>query len=262
MPHPDEGLIRAFADGEAEDREGKLAVHLSACPRCASHLGEQEEARALLADALSLLDRPPHLVEARARFHRAREERSTIETLPKRLPRLPLRAAAVAVFLVVGGVAAMPNSPFRRWVGTGIQALGGRLPSGEATAPAEADPGTPSVGATVILAQGQVELRLLETDENATLRVLLVEGSQAAILAPQGTRFRAETGILEAHGASGEITLEIPRSSEHVEVHVNGSLFLLKRGDVLELPGPVTGRSPEEIRFGPLNREADSPPGG
>jgi hypothetical protein len=106
------------------------------------------------------------------------------------------------------------------------------------------------VGTSVPVKAGGMTIRIGKMAEGAELRVLLVEGDQASILAGKGTRFRSEERVMEAWQAPGSVTVEIPRSAKTVEVLVDGSLFLRKEGERLDTPGPVLRRSQDEIRFG------------
>ena len=259
MGHLDEGLIRAFKDGEMREESEELEAHLATCPQCARVAREQDEALATVSGALSLLDSSPPMERARARILRLeREQRNRWRQLRRNLPR----AASFAVLLSAGAAAALPGSPVRQWVLQEWVAIFGDEPV-TTLSPPEAVDALPSgaedpelVGATLPMTGGGVELRIEELVEGAEIRVLLVEGDRVGIFAGEGTRFRTEAGLLEARGAPGGITVEIPRDAPMVEILVNGVVFLRKRAGEMEIPGPVKSRTPSEIRFGPPPRDS------
>lgn len=257
MGHPDEGLIRAFKDGEIAGRPGEMEGHLATCPQCARLAAEQEAVLATLGEALSLLDLAPPVGRARARFLHAQTSGRTPWGLVRR--NIP-RAASFAVLLTAGAAAALPGSPVRDWVVRGWEAIsdGGSVtavpqaPLPEALSAGPEGTGHPElVGATIPVAAGDIRLHIEEMAPGAEIRVLLVDGDRAGVFAGEGTRFRTEEGVLEARGAPGPITVEIPRGAPSVEMRVNGVTYLWMRGETLDLSGPVVERSPNEIRFGP-----------
>jgi len=254
MGHLDAGLIRAFQDGEMREGSEGLEAHLATCPQCAQEAREQDEALTTLSGALSLLDTPPPMERARARILRLEQEkRNPWQQVRRKLPR----AASFAILLSVGAAAALPGSPVRQWVLQEWVALFGdgpvtTLPSPEAVDALPAGAQNPElVGATLPLTDGGVELRIEGLVEGAEIRVLLTEGDRVGIFAGKGTGFRTEAGLLEARGAPGGITVELPRDAPLMELLVDGVVFLRKRAGEMELLGPVKSRTPSEIRFGP-----------
>jgi len=254
MGHPHEGLIRAFKDGEMREEWEGLEAHLSTCLQCAHVAQEQEEALATLSGALSLLDISPPIERARARALRlGQEHRNPWGRVRQSLPK----AASFAVLLTAGAAAALPGSPVRQWVFQEWATLFGEGPVTQRSVRGPVDAPLPMaedpelVGATLQMTGGGVELRIEGLLEGAEIRVLLVEGDRVGIFAGEGTRFRTESGLLEARGAPGGVTVEIPQDAPLVEMSVNGVVFLRKRAGEMELPGPVTSRTSSEIRFGP-----------
>ena len=69
MAHPDDGLIRAFLDGELGEEETEtFRSHSGSCPECQAEIRVQEEAMAQASTALLLLDAEPSVSEALGRF--------------------------------------------------------------------------------------------------------------------------------------------------------------------------------------------------
>jgi len=222
---------------------------------------------ATVAEALSLLDVEPGLEGARARILRRNAEGSTAGA---RIRRTLPRAASFVILLTAGAAAALPGSPVRRWVTRGWEAISHAeepvnppvqgIEAGEPATAATDDPGM--VGATIPLSPGGLELDLRDLGAGASLRILFVDGSQAGIFAGEGTRFRSETGRLVASGPPGDVTMEIPLREARVLVTVNGEPYLRKTERGLEILGPVSSRTPTEIRFHPSGPGANGLPSG
>lgn len=264
MGHPAEGEILAFLDGEAAGNLDTLRAHLDSCKRCGALARRQSGAMATVAEALSLLDVEPGLEGARARIlKRNAEGPAPGARIRRNLPR----AASFVILLTAGAAAALPGSPIRRWVTRGWEAIshaeepvnptGQGIEAGEPATAATADPGM--VGATIPLRQGGLELVLRDLGAGASLRILLVDGGQAGIFAGEGTRFRSETGRLVASGPPGDVTMEIPLRQPRVLVTVNGQPYLRKTDRGLEILGPVSSRTPTEIRFQPSESGTNGP---
>ncbi len=257
MGHPEEGLIRAFLDGEAGSRSSTVEAHLRSCSECAGRVREQEETLAILAEGLSLADVPPALEGPSVRLLETPRVQSSRHGIGHLLRRNLTKAAAVAVLLSAGAAAALPGSPIHQW----LTGLGGAAPEEispvpETSSTEDLAEGTAAgreveeVGTSVPVKAGGMTIRIGKMADRAELRVLLVQGDQASIFAGKGTRFRSEESVMEAWQAPGSVTVEIPMSAEVVEVLVDGTLFLRKEGERLDTPGPVLGRSQDEIRFG------------
>lgn len=266
MGHPDEGLIRAFLDGEAGREEEGLRSHMDECAACSVVAQEQRRAMDTLRDALALLDVEPSGGRARERVLRTASER---RRLAGRLRRSLPRAAAVIVFLAAGAAAAMPGSPVRQWALAGFRAAFGsqeRSPSAPVASPdvaPEAPPAGPeTVGATLRATSEGLELRVVGLRPGALLRVVLVEGDQAGIFAGEGTRFRTESRRMEAAGPPGDVKVEIPGGAADVILYVNDRVYLRKTEEVLEVPGPVLSRTTDEIIFAPSDSTSNAPRAG
>jgi hypothetical protein len=105
-------------------------------------------------------------------------------------------------------------------------------------------------GASIPVSQEGVELWIRELPQGATVRVEWIDGDQVGIFAQEGTRYRTELNRLEAQGPPGDVRVELPRSLTDVLVGADDQLLLRLSGGELELPGPVSSRSPEAIVFG------------
>lgn len=265
MEHPSDGMIQALLDGETAGSETEIRDHLSACPRCRSMAGERSRRLDLLREALSLLDAPPPSRKAREDIlRRGRAQRSWARVVRRNLPR----AASIVLLLTAGAAAALPGSPVRSWLGRGwaeISRSGGEaaapgVKQGESGPPEDAVPSPGAVGATIPATGERIELRVSGLRPGASLIVLLVGGDEASIFAEEGTRFRSQAGGLEATDPPGDVTLEIPASAPEVRLMVNGRLYLAKRGEELDILGPVSTRTPTEIRFAPIGEAPNVQP--
>lgn len=266
MGHPDEGLIRAFLDGEAGREAGRLRTHLDECAACSVVAEEQRRALATLRDALALLDVEPSGGRARERILRTASER---RRLAGQLRRSLPRAAAIIVFLAAGAAAAMPGSPVRQWALAGFRATFGSQGTSPSTpvespglVPEAAPAGTETVGATLRATSEGLELRVVGLRPGALLRVSLVEGDRAGIFAGEGTRFRTESRRMEAADPPGDVKVEIPVGAPDVRLFVNDQVYMRKIDEALEVPGPVLSRTPDEIIFAPSDSTSNAPRGG
>ncbi len=263
MEHPSDAMIRAFLDGEAGRAESEIQAHLSACAGCRARAGEQGRREAVVAEALSLVDVPPPLERARAAIRRHERESGRWAGLVRR--NLP-RVASVAVLLTAGAAAALPGSPIRSWLtrewaelsGSGDSSAVTSLTTGEAAsdmAGGEAE----RVGATIPYTPEGIELHVSGLNPESSLTVLLVQGTEAGIFSSEGTRFRSQTGRLEAEDPPGDVTVEIPVTTPGARLVVNGEVYLRKTGEVLEILGPVSTRTQTEIRFSSPRDDANAP---
>ena len=249
MGHPDEGRIRTFLDGEAGSESSGIQAHLQTCSRCAALAEKQEEAMAILAQGLSLGDVPPVPEQV---FRRVLRHRGGSPASRPLLRRHLLKAASIAVLLTAGAAAAFPGSPLREWLfrdgGSGLEeetaeGPGTLPPAGQREGIGE------MVGASMPVKSGGMTIRILEMGEGTEVRVRLVEGDRAGVFAGEGTRFRTEETVMEARGAPGPLTVEVPRGASRVEVLVGGDLIFRQMGGVVETPGPVIHRTDQEILF-------------
>jgi len=266
MEHPSDAMIRAFLDGEARGAEAEIRAHLSVCAGCRSLAHEQVRREAVLAEALSLVDVLPPMERARAEIRRRERAPGRWAGLVRR--NLP-RVASIAVLLTAGAAAALPGSPIRTWLtrewaersGSGDSAAVTTLTSEEPASDAETGE-VERVGATIPYTPEGIELRVSGLSPEASLTVLLVQGAEAGIFSAEGTRFRSQSGRLEAEAPPGDVTVEIPVASPGVRLVVNGEVYLRKTGEVLEILGPVSTRTQTEIRFSSSRDGANAPASG
>lgn len=267
MGHPADGMIRAFLDGEATGNVRGIQAHVADCPRCGELAQAQARALDSFSDALSLLDIAPRSEAARVRIlQKHRETRRGKAIIRRNLPR----AASFAILFTAGAAAALPGSPVRRWVAEGWDRLSERedstvpVPSPSQAGDRAEGPGArpATVGASTAVGLGGIELQVRDLSESASLRILLVEGSEAAIFAGEGTQFRTEEGRLVASGPPGDVTMEIPAGALRVTVIVNGETYLRKTEGGMEVLRPVRARTPTEIHFGPAGPGTNAPPSG
>ena len=255
MGHPHSGRIQAFIDGETDRAEtAELQAHLDACQKCRSEEEALRTCSRALAGALELLDSQPSLQEAKDRFQ-SRQHSKPATFWPSLSPLA--RAASVALLLTGITVSALPGSPVRSWVARGWEMIRPSSAPVPATVAPEVDdqtaaplPGSiPETGAGLpVLGQG-VEISLENLPTESELRVLWVEGTEAWVYAGEGTRFTLLDGRLEVTYPMGNVRVELPRGPGSILLLLNGELLLRKRGEAVEVVGPVKERTPDGIVF-------------
>ena len=270
MAHPDEGLIRAFLDGElGEEEAAAIRDHCGSCPECQAEIGVQEEALARTASALLLLDTSPSVDEARRRVQ-ARGD--TPVRTGKEVPSwwsarrwsarssLP-KAASIALLFTAGAASALPGSPVRDWLAQGWAALTGsggpEVATQEGLRPMEGDssglmnPPPQETALRMVPGGDGVEIGLFDLPEDAEIRVLWVQGEEVSVFALEGTRFRTEAGRAEAHSPpGGGVRVEIPNALNRVLLTLDGKTLLRKSGSEVEILDSVQSQSPREVVFG------------
>ncbi len=158
-----------------------------------------------------------------------------------------LLKAAVLV-LVIGGLgsAAVPGSPVRDWLSglwSGATDVLGLWDEPQAP-PAVTDMSSVAVAPSA----GRVRISLEDPAPEAEVRVLLVDGGQAAVWSASA-RFRTGPGWIEVLGAGpGELRVDLPRWVDSARVEVNGRLVVLKEGSALRLVSAGDSVGPE-LRF-------------
>lgn len=259
MPHPNDGHLLAWLDGELEPQEETgVRDHIESCVECrgrADSLRRESEglSRALLVfdeQAAGLADPGPLPVVAALDARGRRRLRRTSWSL----------ARAAGLILVAAGAAAalVPGSPVRAWleslgeddrsvvVAPAVPAAGLKTPSTAAIEPTAAGISVePEAGSLVIDLQGfgrdsNVHVRLTGA-RRATVRV---EGT------PEVPRFVTGPGTLEVIGArEGEIWVELPRSARDAVVLVDGEdAVRIEDGHLVTL-WPVQDSLREDVVF-------------
>jgi len=231
MPHPNDGHLLAWLDGELEPEEGTgVREHLESCVACrgrADSLRRESEAfsRAVLAlddEAVDLAGPGPlPIAEAMASVgsHRLRRTGWSL-------------ARAAGLILVAAGAAAalVPGSPVRDW----LAGLGGdgrpiaetpAVPAPEAeTRPADGVEPT-ATAISVEPVAGSLVVNLRGFGRNSNVHVRLTDSGRASVRVvgtPEVPRFVTGPGTLEVIGArEGEIWVELPRSARDVVVRVD-----------------------------------------
>ncbi len=269
MNHPSEGVLQAFLDGElAADERARVAAHLEACVDCRAALEELRAAATLFATAVRHGDvavAEGRLSATRAAIQRraeTRRARPALQILPPSgaraaTVRRAFLRAAVLVLLVAGAAsAAVPGSPIRRFfVGlwhetTRLLGLAPAAPSAPApvrVAPAPAPAPTPPSGVSVLPAEGQVHIVVLDAARGLKVHVRVLDTDRASVEADgpaASAHFRTGPGRIEVSGGgAGDLRIGIPRSAAHATVEVDGKpIFALDAGHARRLaPADTVG---------------------
>ena len=249
MPHPNDGHLQAWLDGELEPEEGTgVREHLESCAECAGRVemlrGEAEGfSRAMLAlddRAGSLADPGPIPVAAALSTARRRKLRYTGWSL----------ARAAGLILVASGAAAalVPGSPVREWLEGLADGDPAEVISATDSAPDEAEgPGeAPAAGPTAISVEplaGELVVRLQGFDRDSNVHVRLTDALLASVRvegSPDAPRFVTGPGTLEVIGdTEGEIWVELPRSVRDAVVEVDGEAAVRIEDGQLVILWPV-----------------------
>ena len=254
--HLVEGRLIALRDGvEAADDEAR--AHLEACGTCREALATLRERGSEVARALHALDAGWDVelarAEVRARVAEVTAARSRTPTLVGRRSRaavLSLSRAAGILLVTTAAASALPGSPVRRW-------LSDRMDGGESVAAtptaAESAPtaarASESTGVRLSVPSGPLRVVLRDVAPGSEVRVRLVAGTEAAVFAPAGSRFTSATGRVEAQVTPGEVRVELPTGVDTVSLEVGGRIYLRSTDAGLEVSGPVTSRTDDEILF-------------
>lgn len=259
MPHPNDGYLLAWLDGELEPGEGVgVREHVESCAGCRIRVdslrGESEgfsRAVLVLDDQVSGLADPGPLPVAAALSATGKHRlRTTGWSL----------ARAAGLILVATGAAAalVPGSPLRGWL-EGI---------GEAEVPASAAPAVSAPGfeapeentavpaGTAISVEplaGSLSVSLRGFARNSNVHVRLTDGPRASVRvegAAESPRFVTGPGTLEVIGArEGEIWVELPRSARDAIVRVDGEAAVRVEDGRLVILRPVLDSLRGEVVF-------------
>lgn len=245
VDHVDEALLTALRDGVAEPAdESRVRAHLDACVECRDRLAALKLRRATVAAGLASLDTSFDLESARAAV------RAGAFPFRKRTHRAAwARAAAAVLFLgAATAAAALPRSPVRHWlsqiVHSGTTAV--PAPDSQAAGPAAA---AETTGVRLNVPSGSLHVVLGDVTGGTEIDVRWVAGSEAAILAPLGSRFASATGRLEARPAPGLVRVELPRGVVPTTLEVGGRVYLARTTEGLTVSGPVVRRDDDGVVF-------------
>lgn len=156
---------------------------------------------------------------------------------------------AAGILLVTAAAAyALPGSPVRRWVQGGANPT---LPTPEAPATTLAQPEADPVAGGIRLSVpgGALRVVLRDVAPGTEIRVTLVPGTEAAVYAPEGSRFTSAAGRVEARVVPGDVRVELPRGVDPVSLEVGGRVYLRGTDAGLDVSGPVLTRDDAEIVF-------------
>jgi hypothetical protein len=244
MTHLDEATVVALRDGEGAPESA--LHHVEACSRCANLVSEAERRAIMIAEALASLDDPAVDLEEARSATRARLDHASERTLRAGgwwMPAHMGRAAAV-LLVAAGAVWALPGSPVRQWI------------AGDEAGPPEGavvrtgpEQEAQSAGVTVPLASTGIRVVVSTLGPLDRLEVVWVDGGSARVDAPPGSRFSYAEGRVEALVAGGPVRIELPRSGAPVTLEVDGTPYLTRTGDVVEVTGPVGERTDARILF-------------
>jgi hypothetical protein len=279
MSHLDVGTLQAILDEDlAEAQRASAAEHLVQCSECAAQLEELRTVSRLFASAVALLDQPERISGASApslsdaqpvpRLVRFPRQAQNVWQSATRLSTGSLaRAAILLLAFAAAASATIPGSPVRHWLSYAWDATTSMFASSpEVTepapqpaapvkvAPAPAAPTASPVavaGVSVRPVGGQVEVLLIRPD--ATIRVRLVDGNRVVVQASGAAataRFQTGPGRIEVSGGgTGELVIEIPRTTSLATVRVDGRVILRKEGAVMKPIAPPTDTTPSEVIF-------------
>lgn len=246
LDHVDEALLTALRDGVAEPAdESRVRTHLDACVECRDRLAALELRRTTVAAGLASLDASFDLESARTAV------RARAFPFRKRAHRAAwARAAGVVLFLGVAtaAAAALPRSPVRHWLSRIVHPRTTAVPAPDSQAAGPAAAGE-TTGVRLNVPSGPLHVVLGDVTAGTEIDVRWVAGSEAAILAPLGSRFASATGRLEARPAPGRVRVELPREVVPTTLEVGGRVYLARTTEGLTVSGPVVRRDDDGVVF-------------
>lgn len=281
--HPTDGELRRELDGEAAPGEAeRIRTHVDGCVRCRDRQETLRRTATLVGRALEEVrgtaGRDPDFDSARESIRRrltgsvaGPDHRSGPEPArgsdpgadrgrsvsPRRDPRRSARStmsrgalvrAAVVILLFAGGLAAsVPGSPVREWL-SGIGTP--ETPPATVLDRSAGESSTRPAGAGVRVApdDGALSIRLTDAEPGTRVRMSLVTGATGGVFASGGT-FRSGAGFVEVTDATGEVTVEIPRSVQEAEVAAGDRVLFRKSDDALTLPFEGADTTGTELLF-------------
>ena len=257
MTHPDDGILQSLVDGELSQLEAaEVRTHLDACSECATRLEGLRDERRLLADALVAPTPDPARVRAARQAVLARANGAGIAPVRSAWWRGSLARAAGLVLALAGAAsAAIPGSPVRVWLEQRLdpvppEPVAVEVEAGtEPTVAIEPEEALQEAGIQLGVEDGPLTVSITGLAPGARVEVLLVDADHSGVYAAAGARFSTTPGGLQAHVDGEYVRVELARSLEGADVEVDGSLYLRKQGDRLELPGPGSDSTEAHFRF-------------
>lgn len=250
MKHPDEGRLLAYLDDElgAEER-GEVERWLREVSGAAAELEAVRQRNEVVTATLARTLIPlPDTARVRERL-RERLGKPVVRASFWRRSwqnRSGLAQAAVLVLLLAAGAAAaVPGSPVREWLG---DAFDGREPADEVAVTHGTEESRDDPGVRVRPVEGRLVVVLTGLREG-DLEVKLVDEDRGAVYAPPGSRFRSGDGRVEVDVEAGPVRVELPRAALEATVRVDGLVYVEKRGERVEFPGPEGDVDTDIYRF-------------
>jgi uncharacterized protein YaiE (UPF0345 family) len=250
MIHLTEGMILAVRDREPVADE--VLAHLDECAVCARALEDArsraetvEQALSALAEVAGGRGRPDVAAGAGASVVPiARGRRNAVRGTPARGTVSTLRwlgRAAVFVLIGAGALSALPG-PFNGWIPRVF--TGGPPPA----PPSTSAPGLPGqVGGRMEVVSGPVTVRLENVVPGTVIDVRQVAGRAVGVLAATGSEFSYGSGEVRAAVVAGPVTVELPDGVVPATLVVNGATYLVVDAAGMEVAGPATAASGEDL---------------
>lgn len=185
-------------------------------------------------------------VRARVAAHTAEQSGTpSVVRHPARTAFWGLSRAAGILLVTAAAAYAWPGSPVRQWM------RGSAAPETITTAAPAAltAPAPEEAGVRVSVAGGALRVVLQEAAPGTEIHVRMIPGAEAAVYAPSGSRFTSAAGRLEARLTPGPVRVELPRGVDPVSLEVGSRMYLRGTDAGLEVTGPVTSRTDDEIVF-------------
>jgi anti-sigma factor RsiW len=224
--------------------DADVREHLDTCIECQATMAAARARQVTIRDALSALDQPVDVEEAKARI-RARLSASGSQAasgVRSRVRRWSLGKAAALLLVGAGAASAIPGSPVRNWLSPNI--------TEEVPSELEAVTSGPElVGGSLTVTEGPLTVELIEVPAQTRVTVLWVSGSTATVRAAPGSGFSYGEGGINASIAGGPVSVELPRAVTSVSLAVNGRMYMQAEDGVMDATGPVQERDGDVITF-------------
>jgi len=225
--HPPDEDIQRLLDGERTAvLEAPMRAHLARCEDCRDRVEDSRRDKAEIETLLRLVDHPAPRLDAERVTARA--------TWQRRLPWRRLAAGIVVSLGVAGAAAALPGSPFRRWVvDVANRIVGSVAPAPAVVTPPSPDPAAPNMAGVSLIPDGDIAIIFTSSQKTGMARVAFSFGPELTIQAPPGAaRFASEEGrlVVDNAGSSASFDIQLPRSAQRVDILVGGERRFLKDG--------------------------------